>query len=295
MSVKTGFFGLGIMGSRMAMNILRAGFDITVYNRTESKSTDLATAGAGVASSCSQLAGISDIFMTMLSGPGAIEQNALGENGFLTIMKPGSTWLDFSTVNPRFSLRMAHEARERNIRFVDAPVAGTREPAAKGELIVFAGGSATEISDLKPIFDAIGKKTVFLGDTGKGTAAKMIVNLMLSNAMNAFAEALSLGTALGLDQGTMAEILIGGPVTAPFLASKNNKIAMDDYSVDFPLKHMLKDIFLATEEAYYHDLALPQTSAVRELYALAVKQGLGDQDFSAIYKLLAKENKKEDG
>ena len=115
---------------------------------------------------------------------------------------------------------------------------------------------------------------------------KMVVNLLLANAMMSFAEGLALGRALGLDHETITKTVIGGPVAAPFLAAKNDKISKSDYAVEFPMKHMLKDLFLATEEGYFHNAPLPQTSATRELYALAVKQGLGEEDFSAIYKLL---------
>ncbi len=286
MSQKTGFFGLGIMGSRMAMNLLKAGMDLTVYNRTESKTRELAGAGAGIAPSAARLAKESDIFMTMLSGPGAVKEHALGEEGFLNHLRSGSTWVDFSTVNPGFSLSMAEEAEKRGIRFVDAPVAGTKQPAEKGELLIFAGGDENDLADLKPWFDAVGKKTVFLGKTGRGTAIKMVVNLMLANAMASFAEGLALGQALGLDRETVAGAVIGGPVAAPFLASKSDKIASADYSTDFPLKHMYKDLFLATLEGYQHNTALPQTAATREMYGMAVKKGLGDDDFSAIYRLL---------
>ncbi len=281
-----GFFGLGIMGSRMAMNILKAGFPLRVYNRTASKTKDLEDAGAAVASSVSDLAQGSDIFMTMLADPVAVAENALGEEGFLNSLKPGTTWVDFSTVSPGFSLQMAKEATTRKLHFVDAPVSGTRLPAENGELTIFVGGKENELKYLIPLFEAVGSKILFLGENGKASAVKMVVNLMLANAMASFAEGMTLGRALGLDHATLAEILIGGPVAAPFLASKNVKMATEDYSTDFPLKHMLKDLFLATREAYHHNISMPETAATRELYAMAVNQGLGDMDFSAIYKLL---------
>lgn len=286
MNKKTGFFGLGIMGSRMAMNILKKGFDLTVYNRTASKTSELTRAGAGEADSVSQLARESDILMTMLSDPEAIIENAFGDEGILNQMQAGSTWIDFSTVNPRFTMQIYSEARKRNIRFVDAPVAGTVLPAEKGELIIFAGGQESNLTDLKPVFEAIGKKTVYMGAPGKGTSMKMVVNLMLANAMASFTEAVHLGLSFGLDYETVSQVVVGGPVTAPFLSAKNEKILAGDYSTEFPLKHMLKDLFLATHEAYYHGVPLPQASAVREMYSLAVKQGLGDEDFSALFKLL---------
>ncbi|HYW94133.1 MAG TPA: NAD(P)-dependent oxidoreductase, partial [Bacteroidales bacterium] len=215
-----------------------------------------------------------------------IKEQAISETGFLDNLRPGATWIDFSTVNPGFTQEMAAEAKRRNIRFVDAPVAGSSLPAEKGELVIFAGGSENDLKDIEPLFNAIGRKTVYLGETGKGTAMKMVVNLILANAMVSFAEGVNLGKSLGLDYETIAGALIGGPVTAPFLSAKNEKIASGNYSAEFPLKHMLKDLFLATLEGYHHNTPLPQTSATRELFALAVKQGLGDLDFSAVYKLL---------
>ncbi len=286
MNKKAGFFGLGIMGSRMAMNILQKGYDLTVYNRTGSKTDELTEAGAGEADSVSQLARESDILMTMLSDPEAIIENAFGDEGILNQMQAGSTWIDFSTVNPRFTEHIYDEARKKNIRFVDAPVAGTVRPAEKGELIIFAGGREEDLIDLTPIFNAVGKKTFYLGAPGKGTSMKMVVNLMLANAMASFAEAVHLGRSLGLDYETIAQVVVGGPVAAPFLSAKSEKISAGDYSTEFPLKHMLKDLFLATHEAYYHGVPLPQASTVREMYSLAVNQGLGEEDFSAIYQLL---------
>ena len=286
MNKRIGFFGLGIMGSRMAMNLVKEGHQVTVYNRTAEKCKPLENAGASVAENVAGLAEGSDIFLTMLADPEAVEEHALGKEGFLDHLKPGSLWIDFSTVNPAFTERMKNEAHNRAIRFADAPVAGTSGPAESGELIILAGGSQEDFSDMVPLFDIIGKKTVWLGETGKGTAMKMVVNLLLANAMASFAEGMSLGHALGLDSETLAAVVVGGPVAAPFLTAKNGKIRNSDYSTEFPLKHMLKDLYLATKESYYHGVAVPQTSATRELYALAVANGMGDLDFSAVYRLL---------
>ncbi len=286
MSKTIGFFGLGIMGSRIAMNIVRAGYNTSVYNRSKSKTKELEDVGAMACNSVAELAASSGIFMTMLSDPVVVEEYALGEEGFLKNLKPGSTWIDFSTVNPAFTRQMLAESLKRGIRFVDAPVSGTKLPAEKGELIIMVGGKETDLMDLVPVFNVVGKKTIYFGEVGKGTSMKMVVNLLLANAMASFAEGLNLGRVLGLDLETIRGVLSGGPVLAPFLATKYDKISGSDDSTDFPLKHMHKDLFLATQEAYFHEIALPQTSATRELYGLAVKEGFGEMDFSAICKFL---------
>jgi 3-hydroxyisobutyrate dehydrogenase-like beta-hydroxyacid dehydrogenase len=286
MNKRIGFFGLGIMGSRMAMNLLKAGNHISVYNRTIEKSRRLADAGANVSGSAGKLAAGSDIFFTMLADPASVAENALGNTGFLDHLNPGSVWVDFSTVNPDFTIQMKKESEKRNVKFMDAPVAGTMGPAESGDLIIFAGGREKDYPELVPLFEAVGKKTIWLDETGRGTKMKMVVNLILANAMAAFAEGMNLGRTLGLDYETMTKVLIGGPVMAPFLTAKSEKIRSSDYSAEFPLKHMLKDLFLATEEAYYHGAALPQTSATRELYSLSALKGLANLDFSAVYKFL---------
>lgn len=276
------------MGSRMAANLLGSDADLVVYNRTISKADLLAERGAVVAESPKELAEHSDILFTMLSTPEAVEETATGEEGFLPHLKAGSLWVDCSTVNPSFSRRMARIAGEQNIRFLDAPVAGTKAPAASGDLLILVGGDEADLAECAPWFDRMGRKVIHAGGTGMGTSLKMIFNLLLGEAMLAFSEGMALGESLGLSKEMLLETLVGSPVAAPFITGKKENIQSDTYETEFPLKWMQKDLQLASLCGYETDTPLPAVNAVKEVFALAKQSGLGDEDFSAIYSWLSR-------
>jgi 3-hydroxyisobutyrate dehydrogenase/glyoxylate/succinic semialdehyde reductase len=284
--MKIGFIGLGIMGSRMAANLLKNGYELIVYNRTKEKAEPLLENGAELAGSPAEAAKVSDVMFTMLANPDAVKETALGKNGFLTSMKRNSIWVDCSTVNPSFSKEMSERSKENGIRFLDAPVAGTKDPAEKGELIIFVGGDEKDFNELKPALQVLGKKVLHMGDNGKGTSMKMVVNLMLANSMVSFAEAMTLGESLGFPKETLFNTLIGGPVTAPFLASKKEKIKNENFDTEFPLQHMQKDLHLVDQTAFENHISLPLSNISKEIYGLAIKNGFGKKDFSAVYEFL---------
>lgn len=285
--MKVGFIGLGLMGSRMAANLLKNGHNLIVYNRTRDKAVPLEEKGAESALTPAEVGKRSEILITMLSDPGAVREAALGKNGFLMQMEQKSLWIDCSTVNPSFTKEMKVKAEGMNIRLIDAPVAGTILPAEKGELLFIAGGDEKDLEEAKPLFDAMGKKTIRMGGTGTGTSMKMVINVILGQAMAAFSEGLVLGESLGIKKEKLLDVLIGGPVTAPFIAGKKAKIADEDFSPEFPLKLMRKDFHLAAVSAYENKIFLPLSNAAKELYASAESYGFGDDDFSGIYKFLS--------
>ena len=286
--MKTGFIGTGIMGSRMAHNLLKNNYDLIVHNRTKEKADSLIKAGAKWADSPIEAGTGADILFTMLSNPEAVREVSLGEKGFLSGMKKNSLWVDCSTVNPAFSREMSKKAEEFGVRFMDAPVAGTKMPAEKGELVIFAGGDEKDFEEVKPLLEKMGKKIVHLGECGKGTSMKMVVNLMLGAAMASFSEAMVLGESLGFDKETIFNTLLGGPVTAPYLTAKKEKFARDEYETDFPLQWMHKDLTLVSDTADETHVTLPTSNAVKEVFALASQKGLGELDFSALYRFLSK-------
>lgn len=285
--MKVGFIGLGLMGVRMAANLVKNGHDLTVFNRTPDKAKTLVEEGAKAVSSPAEAAVNAEVLITMLADPVAVRKTALGENGFLAKMKKDSIWIDCSTVNPSFTLEMKNKADEAGIRFIDAPVAGTTTPAEKGELLFIAGGDEKDIEEAEPLFDAMGKKTVRMGASGMGTSMKMVVNIILGQAMAAFSEGLVLGESFGIQKEKLLEVLLGGPVTAPFIAGKKSKISEKEFSPEFPLRLMRKDFHLASVSAFENNVFLPLTNAAKELYASAVGYGMGDKDFSAIYEYLS--------
>lgn len=285
--MKVGFIGLGIMGSRMAANLLRKGHELVVHNRTRSKAEPLISAGAVWADTPRDVGEQVKVLFTMLSKPDAVAETALlGKNAFLPQMPKGSIWVDCSTVNPSFSKLMAVEARERGIRFLDAPVGGSKGPAEQGQLIFFVGGEKKDMDEVRPLFEAMGKAIFHMGGNGMGSGMKMVNNLMLGHAMAGFSEAIALGSSLGISREKMFEALASSPVTAPFLMMKKQKILEGKYDVEFPLKWMHKDLQLAAETAYETGIAMPVSNVTKEVFALAVKNGWGNEDFSAIFRLL---------
>nr|MDA3950107.1 NAD(P)-dependent oxidoreductase [Spirochaeta sp.] len=264
--MRIGFIGTGLMGSRMAANLLSEDDELFVYNRTRSKAEGLEARGATVMESPGAVAQEVEILFSMLADPHAVEAAALGTDGFLPHLKKGSVWVDCSTVNPSFSIRMASEARRRQVAFLDAPVAGTIGPAEAGELLVLAGGEAEAVKQVQPFFDRIGRKTLHMGGNGRGSAMKMVVNTLLAQSMVVFSEATKLGESLGLDRGTLMETLIDGPVTAPYLAGKRENFESGQYETAFPLKHITKDLHLASLSAYEAGVSLPSTAIAKEIF-----------------------------
>jgi 3-hydroxyisobutyrate dehydrogenase-like beta-hydroxyacid dehydrogenase len=286
--MKIGFIGMGIMGSRMAANLQKKGHELVLFNRTREKARPLLDQGATWADTPAALARLAQVVITMLSKPDAVAEVALhGNHSFLDALAPDSLWIDCTTVNPSFSRRLAGEAAVRQVRFLDAPVAGSKGPAEAGQLIFFVGGRSPDLDSARPLFEAMGKAVFPMGGHGTGSAMKMVNNIILGQAMTAFAEALAFGEALGMSKQTMFEILATSPVTAPFLNTKRQKFENDDYSVEFPLQWMHKDLHLAAETAFETGAALPGMNAAKELYTLAMRNGLAAEDFMAVYKVLA--------
>jgi len=284
-----GFIGLGIMGSRMAMNLLEAGNDLTINNRSRENIPALLNKGAKWAESPAELAPVVEILFTMLPTPDAVKAVATGANGFLPAMPKGTLWVNCSTVDPDFARQMSDLAASHGVGYLDAPVAGTKGPAASGELVFLLGGDSDDINKCRACFDCMGKKTVHLGDAGMGSSMKMLFNLMLGSAMAAYSETLVLGEAFGFSKDDIAGALLDAPVTAAFLKTKHPLIAENNFEEHFPLCWMRKDLHLAADAAYKNGIALPALNSIKELYGLAEKQGLGRKDFAAIYALLAKD------
>ena len=284
--MKIAFIGLGIMGSRMAENLLKGGHDLTVYNRTKSKAESLLKSGAKWGESPAEAAKEVDVVITMLQNPSVVEKEALEEKGFLSAMKKGSIWIDSSTVNPSFSKKMSKEAKKHNIRFMDAPVSGSKVPAKEAELIFLVGGEKEDLTEIQPLLDLMGKKTIHVGENGKGSAMKIMINQMLGQSMLAFSESLSLGISLGIEKSKAMDILLDSPVSAPILKAFRPRIENENYEANFPLKHLQKDLQLFTDTAYENNKAAPLTNSAKEVYALAKQHKMGDLDFSAVFKFL---------
>src|SRR5438046_9075855 len=221
--MKIGFIGLGIMGSRMAANLQKNGHSLVLFNRTRAKAEPLLGPCGTFSDSLAKLAEEVEILFTMLAHPDAVEQAALGTNGFLNHLRPNALWVDCSSVNPSFSQKMAAEAGRRRSRFVDAPVTGSAPVAAEAKLTFWVGANEVDLEVIRSLLLCMGNKIVHAGGHGMGTSMKMVINLLLGNAMAAFAEAMELGQGLGLSQKMLFDSLLGNPPVAAFLLVQHDK------------------------------------------------------------------------
>jgi 3-hydroxyisobutyrate dehydrogenase/glyoxylate/succinic semialdehyde reductase len=286
--MKIGFIGLGIMGSRMAANLQKHGNSLVVFNRTRAKAEPLLGPCGAFSDSPAKLAEEVEVLFTMLAHPDAVEQAALGADGFLNHLRQDALWVDCSSVNPSFSKKMAAEAARREVHFVDAPVTGSAPAAAEAKLIFWVGADPADLERIRPLLLCMGNKIVHTGGHGMGTSMKMVINLLLGTGMAAFAEAMALGEGLGLSSKMLFDSLLGTPAVAPFLAAKQDKIDNRNYEVEFPLRWMQKDMHLATVSAYEASVAMPLSNVTKEMYRLAMRDGHATEDFSAIYEYLTK-------
>ena len=226
---------------------------------------------------------IAGISTTAWADPQAVAQTAHGQNGFLDALKPDAYWVDCSTVNPSFSKEMAAQAQKRRVRFIDAPVFGSKQPARDGQLPFFAGEEREDIAALAPYFDIMGKSVRHVGAAGMGAAIKMVLNILLAQNMLIFSEAVAFGKALGFSQDALFEIILGGPMAAPYLAFKSKKIEEGVYDPDFPLKWMHKDLHLVALTAFENGVPLPSCAVAKEIFAGAKQAGLAEKDFAVLF------------
>jgi len=285
--MKIGFIGLGVMGSRMAANLQKNGHSLVVFNRTRAKAEPLLGPCGTFSDSPAKLAEEVDILFTMLARPDVVEEAAPGTNGFLNHLRPDALWVDCSSVNPSFSKKMAAEAGRREVHFVDAPVTGSAVPAAEATLVFWVGADPVDLERIRSLLLCMGNKIVHTGGHGTGTSMKMVVNLLLGNAMAAFAEGLALDEGLGISRRVLFDSLLDTPAVAPFLKLKRAKIDEGNYEAEFPLRWMQKDMHLATVSGYESGVAIPVTNVAKEIYRLAMRGGHDTEDFSVVYEYLS--------
>lgn len=282
---RIGFMGLGIMGSAMARNLLRAGFPLMVYNRTAAKTADLAAAGAQVAASPLALAHDTEVLIAMVTGPEALEALLWGEEGAAAALGPGKTFINMSSVSPAYTLELAEQLQPLGVEFIEAPVSGTKKPAAEGTLIILAGGEQQKIEALNPIWQALGKKVVYCGPVGQGSMMKMTINLLLGVMMAGLAEAVNFGCQGGLNLETILEVILSGPLGCGLFQMKADLLRQQDFPVSFPLKHMTKDLKFIQDTAYATGAATLLAAAGLHLFRLGVNCGAGEEDFAAVAKV----------
>lgn len=284
MKPKIGFIGLGLMGKPMAANLLRAGFPLTVWNRTKAKADDLVRAGAKLASSPREASQDSDVLITIVSDPPALEEVLYGADGAMNGLRSGSLLIDSSTVSPDVAKRVAAACEKKKIDFLDAPVTGGTWGAEKGELVFMIGGTAETLERAKPVLEAMGKKFFLLGPNGAGQTVKLGMNLLLALEVNAFAEALALVTTSGVAAEKLVEVMQSSMGRAPLLDVKAPLMLKGEFPASFPLRLMHKDVRLALELARERGVTLPAGAAAYGTYSKVKDSSKDDPDFSAVMR-----------
>ena len=282
-----GFIGLGLMGRPMAANLLKAGFPVTVWNRTRARAQDLTQQGAEVAATPREAAAAADVLISMVSDPLALEE-VLWAGGALEGLRRGSTYIDSSTVAPTLARRIAAVCSDRGAEFLDAPVTGGTWGAEKGELVFMVGGNAETLKRMEPVLSAMGKRWFHLGPHGAGQTVKLAMNMILALEVDALAEALALVTGAGLPGKRLIEVLQSSMARATVLDVKAPMMLEGNYAPSFPLRLMHKDLGLALDLANQLGVPLPATAAAREIYNGVKGAAKEDLDYAAVARFWQK-------
>lgn len=279
--------GLGIMGGGMANRLLSMGYTVSVYNRSRQKAAGFGDAGAFVASTPREAAARSEVVIAMVADDAASRTVWLGEEGALAGAQPGSLLLESSTLSVAWVKELCAEATKKKCEFLDAPVTGTKPHAASGELFFMVGGSQEGFTRARPILSVLGREVLHLGPTGSGALIKLINNFVCGVEAAAFAEALAFVTAGGLDREKCISVLGNSALASPLIKRMLTSMAANDFTPNFPLKLMTKDIGYAIKEAEGVGVPLRTAVPAAEVFRQALGKGLGEQDFSAVIKGVA--------
>jgi len=283
--MRIAFLGTGIMGKPMAANLVRAGHEVTVWNRTAAKAE---VAGARPAATPAEAARDADVVWICVSDTAAVTAVLAGPEGILSVARPGLIVADSSTIAPKASREFAAQFSALQAWFVDCPMTGSKKGAEAGELIFMVGGAAAPVAALQPLFAALGKRVFHLGENGMGLATKLAMNLNIALIFEGFCEGLVLARKSGIEVHQMLEIISATMLRSGVVEYKGDFVARRDFAPNFPLHLMLKDIHLMLEHARQLRVKLPALETVAEVYALAAEEGLGGLDYSATLQLLEK-------
>ena len=284
--VAVAVIGAGIMGSAMARNLAAAGLTTRVWDRTASATGPLADAGVVVAPSAGDAVRDAGVVITMLPTADAVE-SVIFDGQVAEAFADGCVWAQMGTIGVEATLRIRDQlaAQRPGVMFVDAPVSGSKGPAEQGQLLILASGPQAAADAVGPVFDVIGRKTVWLGEAGRGSQMKLVVNAYLSILIEGVAETMELADRLGIGHQQLAEVIEGGPLDAPLADAKFHKIDHGDFAAEFPLEWALKDVDLVIDAA--GGQAPPLLAALSGQWHAAVAAGYGRQDISAARLALA--------
>jgi 3-hydroxyisobutyrate dehydrogenase len=276
--------GTGIMGSAMARNLVLAGINVRVWNRSREKAEPLSEDGAKVAESPAEAAEGAGFVLTMLADADAVADAVEGDDGALSALPDDGVWLQMSTVGLEGQERLAGIADEHGVAYVDAPVLGTKEPAERGQLIVLASGPEEVHERCEPVFDAVGGKTLWLGLAGAGSSLKLVTNNWIVGLLGALAETISFARAVGVDPSQFLQAIEGGPLGVPYAQMKGQMMIEEEFPTSFSAKLARKDAGLVLEAAQANGLRIPLTEAVAARFDETIDAGHGEDDMAAIYQ-----------
>lgn len=281
---KIGFIGLGTMGLPMAKNLLKAGYQLVVYNRTPEKAKSLEQDGVKAVSSPAEVAKQSEVIFTMLTADQAVQEVVLGTNGIINGASAGLIVIDSSTVSPATSKKIAAELSKLQVEVLDAPVTGSEPQAIDGVLTFIVGGKKEVYDKCLPLFEAMGKNSVYMGMNGAGAYTKLANNMMAAINMVSFAEAVVLAAKAGIDPQLFVQVVSGGGARSGQVDNKSKKIITRDFHPNFATELMYKDLNLAGEVAKDLQVPIPASSMVKELLQITIAKGFGKEDVCSVVK-----------
>lgn len=279
------FIGLGTMGSPMAANLLRHHYAVTVYNRTPGKADGLLQAGATAASTPREAAGSADVVISIISNDSAVEEVYYGEQGVLAGLKPGATVIDSSTISPSLARRLARDIAAKGASFLDAPVTGSKDGATDGTLLFMVGGDRETVEANRDIFLAMGREIVYMGESGSGATAKLCHNTIVGINAAGLIEGMSIAAKGGLDMEAFLRVVQGGGAASKQADLKGKKVIAGDYSVQFALSLMLKDLKLSSVLSDGMGVPTPMLEAAKSLFQAGQAKGYGDEDLAALARV----------
>ena len=282
--MRVAFLGLGIMGRPMAANLVKAGNEVAVWNRSPGKEVE----GARVAQSPAEAANGAEVIWMCVSDTKAVETVLFGPLGVESTIGAGAIVVDSSTISPSAEHQFAERLRGKGVEYVDAPVTGSKVAAENGSLIFMVGGDEAVLARIDSLFKAMGKQVFRMGETSKGQAAKLVMNLQIALIFEGFAEALTLATKLGVNVESLLPLIQASMVKSGVVEYKAPFILKRDFTPNFPLRLMLKDIHLALDAAKEARVKLPALETVEEVYEMAAEEGHQDLDYAATLTLLEK-------
>ncbi|MGQ9508947.1 MAG: 2-hydroxy-3-oxopropionate reductase [Thermodesulfobacteriota bacterium] len=288
MKRKLGFIGLGIMGKPMAKNLLRAGFELTVFSRSKPPVEELVREGASSAQSPKAVAESSEVIITMLPDSPEVEEVVLGERGIIQSAKPNSILIDMSSINPLVSQKIAATARRKGVEMLDAPVSGGEIGAIQGTLAIMVGGEKRVFEECLEIFQTLGKSVVYVGGIGSGGYVKLVNQIIVALNIATLGEAFLLGVKAGIDPKIIYEAIRGGLAGSRVLDSKAPMIFERNFTPGFKIKLHHKDLANALSVGKELGIPLPLSSLVQQIFISLIAEGKGGDDHSALVTFFEK-------